>query len=104
VLCSHVLQYLESPFEYVSRLTACVPAAIVLNEFPVGTRERFMIQHYLPELGGGRRTVRIFSEAQIAAALAGYELIEEIALAPWDPTLVDVRHVSRLYCRQTPSP
>ncbi|MGB6489746.1 MAG: methyltransferase, TIGR04325 family [Steroidobacteraceae bacterium] len=104
VVCSHVLQYLQSPFEYLSRLTACVPAAIVLNEFPVGNRERFMVQHYLPELGGGRRTVRIFSEAQIAAALAGYDLIEEIALAPWDPTLVDVRHVSRLYCRQTPSP
>lgn len=100
VLCAHVLQYLQSPFEYLSRLTSCAPAAIVLNEFPVGKRERFMVQHYLPELGGGLRTVRIFSEAQIAAALAGYDLIEEIALAPWDPTLVDVRHVSRVYHRR----
>jgi len=101
VLCFHVLQYLESPAEYLSRLTASSPAAVVLNELPVGERERFMVQHYLPELGGGLRTVRIFSDAQLAAALPDYELIEEIGLAPWDPLLVGVRHVSRVYRRRT---
>ena len=100
VLCFHVLQYLQSPFEYLAKLTSFAPAAIVLNEFPVGKRERFMVQHYLPELGGGLRTVRIFSEAQIAAALADYDLIEEIALPPWDPTFVEARHVSRVYRRR----
>jgi len=101
VLCFHVLQYLQSPFEYLSRLTAWAPAAVVLNELPVGDRERFMVQHYLPELGGGLRTVRIFSESQLAAALADYDLIEEVVLPPWDPLLVGVRHVSRVYQRRT---
>ncbi len=100
VLCSHVLQYLPSPFECLSRLTSLAPALLVLNEFPVGNRERFMVQHLLPQLGGGRRPVRIFCETQVAAALATYDLIEEIELPPWDPTLVEARHVSRLYRRR----
>jgi hypothetical protein len=58
-----------------------------------------MVQHLLPELGGGCRPVRIFSDAQVAAALAGYELVEEIGLPPWDPTLVGARLVSRIYRR-----
>lgn len=99
VLCFHVLQYLCSPMEYLSRLTSFAPLLIVLNEFPVGDRERFMVQHLLPELGGACRPVRIFSDAQIAAALAAYELIEEISLPPWDPSLVDAKHVSRIYRR-----
>jgi putative methyltransferase (TIGR04325 family) len=99
VLCFHVLQYLQSPFEYLSRLISSAPALIVLNEFPVADRERFMVQHLLPELGGGCRPVRIFCDAQVAAALAGYELLEEIMLPPWDPTLVGARHVSRIYRR-----
>lgn len=104
VLCFHVLQYLQSPGEWLTRLTSFAPAVIVLNEFPVGDRERFMVQHLLPELGGGCRPVRIFSEAQVATALPGYELIEEIGLPPWDPTLVGVRHVSRVYRRRAAWP
>ncbi|MBW4052014.1 MAG: methyltransferase, TIGR04325 family [Proteobacteria bacterium] len=100
VLCFHVLQYLQSPFQYLSRLVALAPSLIVLNEFPVGNRERIMVQHLLPELGGGRRPVRIFSDEQIAAALADWELIEEIGLPPWDRTLVGARHVSRIYRRR----
>jgi putative methyltransferase (TIGR04325 family) len=99
VLCFHVLQYLQSPFEHLSRLFSCRPEMVVLNEFPVGDRERFMVQHLLPELGGGCRPVRIFCDAQVGAAFAGYEIVEEITLPPWDPTLVGARHVSRLYRR-----
>jgi putative methyltransferase (TIGR04325 family) len=101
VLCFHVLQYLEAPFEPIAQLTSFAPPLIVLNEFPVGDRERFMVQHLLPELGGGRRPVRIFDEAQIAAAFADYDIIEEIALPSWDRTLVGARHVSRIYRRRT---
>jgi hypothetical protein len=72
---------------------------LIAAQFPVGNRERFMVQHLLPELGGGCRPVRIFSDAQVAAALAGYELVEEIGLPPWDPTLVGARLVSRIYRR-----
>lgn len=100
VLCFHVLQYLESPFEVLARLTSFAPAFLVLNEFPVGDRERFMVQHLLPALGGGSRPARIFSDAQVAEALAPYELVEEIGLPAWDPTLVGVRHVSRVYRRR----
>jgi hypothetical protein len=95
-----VLQYLESPFEHIAQLMSFEPPLIVLNEFPVGNRERFMVQHLLPELGGGRRPVRIFGEAQIAAAFTDYDLVEELALPPWDRTLVGVRHVSRIYRRR----
>ena len=100
VLCFHVLQYLESPFELLGRLTSFGPPVIVLNELPVGDRERFMVQHLLPALGGGSRPVRILCAEQITAALADYELVEEIGLPAWDPTLVDARHVSRLYRRR----
>jgi putative methyltransferase (TIGR04325 family) len=100
VLCFHVLQYLESPFEVLARLTSFAPTLLVLNEFPVADRERFMVQHVMPALGRGSLPVRIFCDAQITAALADYELVEEIGLPAWDRTLVDARHVSRLYRRR----
>jgi hypothetical protein len=55
-----------------------------------------MVQHLPPELGGGRRPVRIFSEVQVAAAPAAYELVEEIGLPPSDPTILGTRHASRV--------
>ncbi|MGH8218263.1 MAG: methyltransferase, TIGR04325 family [Steroidobacteraceae bacterium] len=100
VLLFHVLQYLPSPWEYVAQLKAVEPECIVLNEFPVGRRERFMIQDVLPELGGGSRPVRIFDEADVAAAFAGYDLIEELRLPPWDRALAGAAHVARLYRRK----
>jgi putative methyltransferase (TIGR04325 family) len=100
VLCFHVLQYLESPFQYVSRLLSLSPDIVVLHEFPVADRERFMVQHLIPELGGGSRPVRIFSEGEVAAAFAKFVLVEEIGLPPWDPSLVGARHVARIYRRR----
>lgn len=100
VLCFHVLQYLESPFEYVSQLVSLAPDIFVLHEFPVADRERFMVQHLMPELGGGSRPVRIFCQDEVAAAFIDYELIEEIGLPPWDRTLVGARHVARIYRRR----
>lgn len=101
VLCFHVLQYLESPFELLSRLLSLTPEVFVLHEFPVADRERFMVQHLLPELGGGSRPVRIFCQDEITAAFVDYDLIEEIGLPPWDRTLVDARHVARIYRRRS---
>jgi putative methyltransferase (TIGR04325 family) len=100
VICFHVLQYLESPFEFLSRLLSLAPEVFVLNEFPVAGRERFMVQHLMPELGGGSRPVRIFCQDDVAAAFADYELIEELGLPPWDRTLVGARHVARIYRRR----
>jgi putative methyltransferase (TIGR04325 family) len=100
VLCFHVLQYLESPLEHLAQLMSFAPPLILLHEFPIGSRERFMIQHLLPELGGGRRPVRIFGEAQVATAFTDYDMIEEITLPPWDRTLTGVRLVSRIYRRR----
>jgi putative methyltransferase (TIGR04325 family) len=100
VTCFHVLQYLASPFEYISRLASLSPAFLVVHEFPIGDRERFMVQHLLPELGGGSRPVRIFSEREVASAFAGYDLIEEIGLPPWDRSLVGARQVARIYRRR----
>jgi putative methyltransferase (TIGR04325 family) len=100
VLCFHVLQYLESPFEYVSRLMSLAPDIFVIHEFPIANRERFMVQHLMPELGGGSRPIRIFNQGDIAEAFIGYELVEEIGLPPWDRTLVDARHVARVYRRR----
>ncbi len=100
VLCFHVLQYLESPFEYVSRLVSLAPEMFVLHEFPIAKRERFMVQHLMPELGGGSRPARIFCQDEVAAAFADYELIEELGLPPWDRTLVGARHVARIYRRR----
>ena len=100
VLCFHVLQYLESPFEVLSRLLLLAPEIFVLHEFPIAERERFMVQHLMSELGGGSRPVRIFSQDEIAAAFVDYELVEEIGLPPWDRTLVEARHVARIYRRR----
>jgi putative methyltransferase (TIGR04325 family) len=100
VLCFHVLQYLESPFEYLSRLIALDPDMFVLHEFPVADRERFMVQHLMPELGGGSRPIRIFNQNDVTEAFIGYELVEEIGLPPWDRTLMDARHVARVYRRR----
>jgi putative methyltransferase (TIGR04325 family) len=100
VLCFHVLQYLASPFEYISKLMSLSPALFVLHEFPVADRQRFMVQHLLPELGGGSRPVRIFSERDVAAAFSGYDLLEEIVLRPWDRVLADARQVARIYRRR----
>jgi putative methyltransferase (TIGR04325 family) len=100
VLCFHVLQYLESPFEYLSRLLSLAPQIVVLHEFPLADRERFMVQHLMLELGGGSRPVRIFSRDQVAAAFVDYELVEEIELPSWDRTLVGAQHVARLYQRR----
>jgi len=102
VLCYHVLQYLESPFAHVSRLVSLEPDIFVLHEFPVADRERFMVQHLMPELGGQSRPVRIFCEDEVASAFIDYELIEEIGLPPWDRTLVGARHVARIYRRRRP--
>jgi putative methyltransferase (TIGR04325 family) len=100
VLCFHVLQYLASPFEYISTLMSLSPALFVLHEFPIADRQRFMVQHLLPELGGGSRPVRIFSEREIAEAFVGYDLLEEIVLRPWDRALVGARQVARIYRRR----
>jgi putative methyltransferase (TIGR04325 family) len=100
VLCFHVLQYLESPFEYLSRLVSLAPDIFVLHEFPIADCERFMVQHLMPELGGGSRPIRIFSQDEVAAAFIDYELVEEIGLPPWDRTLVGARHVARIYRRR----
>jgi len=100
VLCFHVLQYLESPFEYVAQLLSLAPEFFVLHEFPIADRERFMVQHLLPELGGQSRPIRIFSQDEVAAAFLDYDLIEEIGLPPWDRTLVGARHVARIYRRR----
>jgi putative methyltransferase (TIGR04325 family) len=100
ILCFHVLQYLESPFEYVSRLVSLEPQIIVLHEFPIAVRSRILIQHVMPELGGGSRPARIFSQSEVAAAFVDYELVEEIGLPPWDRTLVGARHVARIYRRR----
>ncbi len=97
VLCFHVLQYLESPFEYLSRLISLEPAVIVLHEFPVADRERFMVQHVMPELGAGSRPIRIFSQDEVASAFVEYDLVEEIGLPAWDRALVGARHVARIY-------
>jgi putative methyltransferase (TIGR04325 family) len=61
VILFHVLQYLEAPFEYLSQLIALEPQIVVLHEFPLAERERFMVQDLLPELGGGSRPIRIFA-------------------------------------------
>jgi putative methyltransferase (TIGR04325 family) len=100
VLCFHVLQYLESPFEYVSRLLSLAPDIVVLHEFPVADRERFMVQHLMPELGGRSRPIRIFSQNDVAAAFVDFDLVEEIELPPWDRSLVGARHVARIYRRK----
>jgi putative methyltransferase (TIGR04325 family) len=100
VLCFHVLQYLELPFEYLSRLLSLEPDVFVLHEFPVADQERFMVQHLMSELGGQFRPVRIFSEVEIAAAFDAYELVDEIVLPPWDRVLVGVRQVARIYKRR----
>jgi putative methyltransferase (TIGR04325 family) len=103
LLCFHVLQYLESPFAEIAKLLSLAPELVVLHEFPIAPRERFMVQHLLPELGGGSRPIRIFSEADVANAFDSYNLIEEIALPAWDRTLVDARHVARVYRRRVAS-
>ncbi len=103
ILCFHVLQYLESPFEYVSRLMSLEPQIIVLHEFPIADRSRILIQHVMPELGGGSRPARIFSQSEVAAAFADYVLVEEIGLPPWDRTLVGARQVARIYQRRQPA-
>jgi putative methyltransferase (TIGR04325 family) len=100
VLCFHVLQYLETPFAYLSRLMSLAPDIIVLHEFPVADRERFMVQHLMPELGGGSRPIRIFNEDEVAAAFIDYQLVEEIGLPPWDRALVGARQVARIYRRR----
>jgi len=100
VLCFHVLQYLDKPFTYLSRLMSLAPDVIVLHEFPVAARERFMVQNLMPELGGGSRPIRIFNEDEVAAAFIDYQLVEEIGLPPWDRTLVGARQVARIYRRR----
>lgn len=99
ILCCHVLQYLEAPFEYIARLLRLAPRVVVLNEFPIGARERFMVQHLLPELGGGSRPIRIFGESTVDAAFRDYQLIDEIELPAWDRSLAGARQVSRVYRR-----
>jgi putative methyltransferase (TIGR04325 family) len=99
VLCFHVLQYLESPFEILSHLLSLEPEIFVVHEFPVSDRERFMVQHLIPELGGGSRPVRIFNRYDVAKSFVDYELIEEIELPLWDITLVDSDQVVRVYRR-----
>lgn len=99
VICFHVLQYLESPFEYLSRLMSLAPHIFLLHEFPIADRERIMVQHVTPRLGGGSRPVRIFNRTDVALAFRDYELIEEIGLPPWDKTLVGVGHIARIYRR-----
>jgi putative methyltransferase (TIGR04325 family) len=99
VLCFHVLQYLQSPFEVLSRLLSLSPEIVVIHEFPMADRERFMVQHLMPELGGGSRPVRIFNRYDVAKAFVDYELVEEIELPPWDSTLVGAHQVARLYRR-----
>jgi putative methyltransferase (TIGR04325 family) len=101
VLCFHVLQYLENPFEQLARLLALAPELFLLHEFPLASRERFMVQRLLPELGGGSRPVRIFSRNEVDAAFADYSLVEEIVLPSWDPTLVNAQQVARIYRRRT---
>jgi putative methyltransferase (TIGR04325 family) len=104
VLCFHVLQYLEAPFEYISRLMSFAPDFFVLHEFPIADRERFMVQHLLPQLGGRSRPVRIFSQHEVAKAFIDYDLIEETALPSWDRTLVGAWHVARIYRRRQQAP
>ena len=99
ISCCHVLQYLDAPFEYITRLLRLAPQVVVLNELPLGARERFMVQRLLPELGGGSRPIRIFGQATIDAAFHGYRLIDEIELPAWDRSLAGARQVSRVYRR-----
>jgi hypothetical protein len=90
------LQYLESPYETLSMLSALEAAVIVLHELPVAERERFMIQRLPETLGGTERPVQILSADRLAGALSRYDLIAEMDLPTWDPHL-DARHVARVY-------
>lgn len=96
----HVLQYLASPFEVLEQVLELEPRLVVLHEFPIGSRERFLVQHLLPQLGGGSRPARIFDETSVRAAFNQYDLIEEIVLPAWDRTLQDARQVARIYRRR----
>jgi putative methyltransferase (TIGR04325 family) len=103
VILFHVLQYLEAPFEYLSQLIALEPQIVVLHEFPLAERERFMVQDLLPELGGGSRPIRIFAQKDMDVAFVNYELVDELTLPQWDRALSNARMVARVYRRRSRS-
>jgi putative methyltransferase (TIGR04325 family) len=100
ILASHTLQYLETPYAALKSLLANQPEVLILHELPLATRQRFMVQHLLPELGGGLRPVQLITEIALAEAVVGYEIVTEMSLPDW-AHVKHARQVARLYRRRT---
>ena len=99
ILCSHTLQYLPDPYGTVEQLLSVNPNTLILHELPLAVVERYFVQKFPPELGAKEFPVRILSEAKLAEATRGYDLIEEMDLRKWTP-FEGLRHVARLYRRK----
>lgn len=98
ILCSHTLQYLESPYETLNALARLGADVIVLHELPISINERILLQRFPTTLGSGTFPARILSESKIAHELNQYKLICEINLPEWAPVF-DVRQVARIYTK-----
>lgn len=80
VLLSSVLPYMEDPSGLLRDIVARGFADVIIDRTPViaGERDRIVVQHTPPELGGGSHPCRLFARRSLLAALAEqYELAAE---------------------------
>ena len=102
VLFSSVLQYLDDPYDILSRSMKLQPAAIVVDRNPVygGAEDAFTIQYVPPDIFPARLPFRIFGEHSIArhVASAYREVLRFNAIDPnMTAGLIDVRFCGFLF-------
>lgn len=98
ILCGGVLQYLEDPYGAIEVLAGLQPAVIALDRTPIyPDRERFMVQHIWPHLGGGKSAWRVLSECKLADALSDYTVVSEQLLPLAETEARGSAYVARIY-------
>jgi putative methyltransferase (TIGR04325 family) len=105
LLLSSVLPYLEEPYALLAAAVAAGFPEVIIDRTPCvpGGRDRIVVQHTPPALGGGSHPCRLFDRASLSTALAPhYALVAEWPV-PFDQVDHRVEYRGLHFRRRPPS-